>query len=92
MARTNVTFTRTFSPFKLEPNIRLKLTIHNLLITKTKAPANRKRFMIPDKLRITFPNVIAVLKRMILIVLPLQNKTNENLLGLTDLVTDLTQT
>jgi len=35
---------------------------------------------------------MAVLKRMILIGLSLQDKANENLLGLTDLVTDLTQT
>ena len=54
-ARTNFAFTRTFPPFKLEPNIRLKLIIHNLPITKNKVPIYRERFMIPDKLRITFP-------------------------------------
>ena len=53
-------------------------------------PVNRKRFMILDKLRITFPKVMAVLKRIILIGLSLQDNTNENLLGLTDLVKDLT--
>ena len=48
--------------------------------------------MILDKLRVTLPNVMAVLKRAMLIGLSLQDKTNESLLGLTDLVTDLIQT
>jgi hypothetical protein len=57
-----------------------------------KVPVNRKIFIILDKLSITVPKVMAVLKRTILIGLSLQDKTDENLLGLTDLVIDLTRT